>query len=54
MNPFVAVDENAKEYPQKNHWNITTALLAETAQINERADFLLARPEYKKAGFNYG
>lgn len=35
MNPFVAVGEKANEYPQKNHWKITTALLAKTAQIRE-------------------
>lgn len=53
MYPLVAVDENAKEYPQKYHWNIPTALLAETAQINDRADFLLAKPEYRKARFSH-
>lgn len=49
MNPLVAVEENAREYPQKYHWNITTALTAETAQTKLSADFLLASPEYRKA-----
>jgi hypothetical protein len=49
MKPLVAVDENAREYPQKNHWNIATEDAQETAQIKDRADFRLARPEYKNA-----
>ena len=45
MKPLVAVGENARENPQKYHWKMTTALLAQTAQINERADFRRAKPE---------
>ena len=33
MNPLVAVEEKASEYPQKNHWKTVTALLADTAHI---------------------
>lgn len=49
MNPFVAVDENAREYPQKNHWNMTTAFEAETRNISVNALFRRAKPEYKNA-----
>lgn len=45
MNPLVAVGEKASEYPHKYHWNIQTALLAETIHIKDKADFLLERPE---------
>ena len=47
MNPLVPWLENAKEYPQKYHWNVTTADEARTAQINESADFRRASPEYR-------
>lgn len=53
MNPFVADEENASEYPQIYHCNMTTALHTETAQINERADFLRTKPPYKKAKYRY-
>ena len=53
IKPLVAVDENDREYPQQNHCKITVAFDAETAQINDRADFRLARPEYKNAEFIY-
>jgi hypothetical protein len=53
IKPFVAVRENAREYPQQNHCKTTTALLAETAQISDKADFRLASPEYKNAEFGY-
>lgn len=49
MKPLLAVGEKAREYPHRYHWNIQTALLAETAHIRDRADFLLERPEYRKA-----
>lgn len=35
MNPLVAVGEKANVYPQKYHWKMTTALLANTAQMRE-------------------
>lgn len=38
MKPLVAVDEKAKEYPQKNHWKMTTALLADTAHIRDTTE----------------
>lgn len=49
MKPLVAVGEKAREYPHRYHWKIQTALLAETAHIRDKADFLLERPEYRKA-----
>jgi len=47
--PLLAVDENAREYPNKSHWAMTTALEQDTTQINDMADFRLARPAYKNA-----
>jgi len=44
MNPFSEVEENASKFPHKNHWPMTTALLVQTTQVKERADFLLERP----------
>lgn len=34
----MAVDEKASEYPQKNHWKMTTALLADTAHIRDTTE----------------
>ena len=33
--PLVAVGEKPSEYPQRNHWKMTTTLLAETTQMSE-------------------
>ena len=35
MKPLVAEGEKASVYPQKYHWKITTALLADTAQMSD-------------------
>ncbi len=35
INPLDADVENANEYPQKYHWNMTMALLAATAQMRD-------------------
>jgi hypothetical protein len=48
MKLLVAVVLNAKEYPQKYHWNVMTVDENMQAHIIDKADFLLARPEYKK------
>lgn len=48
MNPFVALDDRASEYPQKYHWNVTTAEDPIHAQMRDRADLRRARPEYRK------
>lgn len=48
MKPFVAPGANAKEYPQKYHWSVMTEKDAIQAKIMERADFLRAKPEYRK------
>jgi len=45
INPFVAEELNASEYPQKYHWKTIIENEAIHAQIIERADFLRAKPE---------
>jgi hypothetical protein len=47
MNPFVAVELKASEYPQKYHWKTMIEKEPMHAQIMDNADFLLASPEYK-------
>jgi hypothetical protein len=47
INPFVAEELNAKEYPQKYHWKTIIEKLPMQAQIIDSADFLRANPEYK-------
>ena len=46
-----AVVENAREYPQKYHWKMTTPLAAATAQIMDNAFLRRDKPEYKNAGW---
>lgn len=48
MKPLVALGEKASEYPQKYHWKVMTDMDIIHAQIRLRADFLRARPEYRK------
>ena len=48
MNPFVAEELKAREYPQKYHWKTMMEKEAIQAQIMDSADFLRARPEYRK------
>lgn len=48
MKPFWDVGLKASEYPQKYHWNVMTEYDAIHANIMLRADFLRARPEYRK------
>lgn len=48
MNPLVPYWLNANEYPQRYHWNVITLRAAIQAHIIDRADFLRARPEYRK------
>lgn len=49
MKPLVAVLLSAREYPQKYHWKTTTLNDITVTQMSDNADFLRARPEYKKA-----
>jgi hypothetical protein len=42
------VDEKAREYPQKYHWKVMIENDPMQAQIIDSADFLRARPEYRK------
>ena len=49
MKPLVPVELKASEYPQKYHWNTMTLKDIIHTQMSDNADFLLARPEYKKA-----
>jgi len=48
MKPFVALAEKVKENPQKYHWKLMTEPATIQAHISDKADFLRARPEYKK------
>lgn len=48
MKPFVE-GPKASEYPQKYHWKVITEAENIHAQIKDSADFLRARPEYRKA-----
>ena len=48
MKPLVP-GPKASEYPQKYHWKVMTEAENIHAQIRDRADFLRARPEYRKA-----
>jgi hypothetical protein len=48
MKLFEAFVLNANEYPQKYHWNVITVDENMQAHIMDKADFLLARPEYRK------
>ena len=48
MNPLVALELNASEYPQKYHWNTIIEKEAIHAQIIDKADFRRASPEYRK------
>jgi hypothetical protein len=45
MNPLVAVCEKVNEYPQKNHWKLTTAADMTDSHNSDSADFLRASPE---------
>jgi hypothetical protein len=49
MKGLLAVVEKAREKPQKYHWKTMTEKDIITTQSMERADFLRARPEYRKA-----
>ena len=48
MKPLMPDEEKASEYPQKYHWKVMTENDAIQAQIIDSADFLRARPEYRK------
>jgi hypothetical protein len=43
-----AVREYASEYPQKIHWKVVTAATIMDWNRSESADFLLAKPPYKR------
>lgn len=47
MNPFVADELKASEYPQRYHWKTIIEKEAIQAQIMDKADFRRARPEYR-------
>lgn len=49
MKGLLEVVEKAREKPQKYHWKTMTEKDIITTQSMERADFLRARPEYRKA-----
>lgn len=49
MKPLVADGENARVYPQKYHWKMTTALLAATAQIKDTEREMVRRRGGKRA-----
>ena len=53
MNPDVPVAENAREYPQKYHWKVTTENEVIAAQIMESADLRRASADLRRASPEY-
>jgi hypothetical protein len=47
INPFVALELNASEYPQKYHWKTIIENDPIHAHIIESADLRRANPEYR-------